>query len=376
MSTRIFGILGLILLAACSRESEQADVQPREEIEPIAVANVAAIDELGGFDESITGISFWRHPNLAFESLMIVASGSNLTSYDIEDGVSVNTVSLASPTGVSVSYQGSGADAVGVVATVDQASSQLEFFTVDNIDRTFQARETLFDTPDAITGFCLGRQNSTTDIALHILRAGEIVSYDLAISDAGIRAETPARIEVSGALIDCVVDDLTGVVFAISSSGEVYRVEEGATSLTPFIETGATSSAAIGLSFSGLNDQAPTDECCGQLAVLNSDDGNIYLYDRHDGHALGRVQITASFDVAAVTSATVMGLGYGNFGGAYRGGVLVVATADTPPVLRLAPWNGILNAITQPIGTPANPRVLSPQSEEDPAAISLEILEP
>ena len=140
-----------------------------------------------------------------------------------------------------------------------------------------------------------------------------------------------------------------------------------ATTIQSFASTGARQPAAAAVIFNGLVEGGSTDDCCGQIAVLDGDTGVVSVVDRDDGHALGRIAIAASYDVEAVTSASAMGLGAGNFGGAYRNGVLAIATGDAgdgsrADVLRLAPWSGVLNALQQPVSQTSAARDLAPQS--------------
>ncbi|MCA8896558.1 MAG: hypothetical protein KDA48_14965, partial [Amphiplicatus sp.] len=62
-------------------------------------------------------------------------------------------------------------------------------------------------------------------------------------------------------------------------------------------------------------------------------------------------------------------LGYGNFGGVYRDGVLALATDGDTPHVRLAPLNGALDSLSTPMGETADPRALSPQEPADDGLI-------
>jgi len=362
-------VTSLFVLAACDRGGEPAQQAPRE----IDAKSVTASDELGGFTTAITGVDFWTHPSLAFSSLMLVATDDGLYSYNIEDGTEIDSVSDISPTNMSVAYNGAGATARGMVALYDNNENQFRFYSIDNIDRSFILTPTLMVAPTGVDGLCLGRKADSADLALHVVSDDKLMSYGLNISDAGVSAEETTSIDTPAGLIDCVVDAVDGAVFALRNDGAVFRFLNGGGE-TPFAVSGATGAVEIGLSLSGFVEGGPTDECCGQIAILDGADGRVHLFDRDDGHAMGVAEVTASFDVEAVTAATAMGVGYGNFGSTYRDGILALATKGDAPVIRLAPWNGVINALGQPLGEPTDPRGLAAQ-EDDTPALDLNVLD-
>ena len=361
-----------VLLAACDRGGESSSGQQTSQ--EIDAKSVSASDELGGFTAPVTGVEFWMHPSLAFNGLMLVATGDALYSYNIEDGTEIDAVAGISPTDLSVAYNGTGETARGMVALYDNNENQFRFYGIDNIDRSFVLTPSLMVAPNGVDGFCLGRKENGAGLSLHIVGGGKLTTYDLVISDSGVSTEASASLDAPSSLIDCAVDAIDGAVFALRNNGAIFRFANGTGGEAPFALSGANNAVEIGISLSGLVEGAPTDECCGQIAVLNGADGRIHLFDRDDGHAMGVAEVTASFDVEAVTAAASMGVGYGNFGSTYRDGVLALATKGDAPVIRLAPWSGVISAVGQPLGEPADPRGLAPQ-EEDKPALDLNVLD-
>jgi hypothetical protein len=78
---------------------------------------------------------------------------------------------------------------------------------------------------------------------------------------------------------------------------------------------------------------------------------------------LNAIEIKASFDVEGVASASALGVGSGNFGAAYRDGVLALATSGDAPSLRLAPYNSVMEALGVKIGPSRDPRGASQESQ-------------
>ncbi len=370
---RLVILVIVALAAACARE----DDAPAE----IIVSEVTASDELGGFTDPVTGAAFWTHPSLAFNSLMLIATESGLASYNIEDGNRIDRIEDASPSGLSVSYMGAGAAAKGVVVYFDRAQSAFALHTIDNIDRSFIPVAFEIAAPSDVNGYCLGPKGSDAGLALRIITSTGLETFELTLDGPKAIAAKTGAVASSEALVDCEVDALDGAAFAVTRSGKIYRYTENEEAAAPFAIAGADAVTQIGVALGGLTtdegEAADSDNgaCCGQIALLDSETGQVHLFDRDDGHALGIATISASFDVESVASASVMGVGYGNFGGAYRNGVLALATTDDKPVIRLAPWTGVLNAVNQPVGTAANPRDLMPQ-EEDAFAIELDVVNP
>ncbi len=136
-----------------------------------------------------------------------------------------------------------------------------------------------------------------------------------------------------------------------------------------FASSGIEDARSISLALNGLVEGRPTEECCGEIAVLDAAEATVHFFDRDDGRALGSVRIASSFDVEGVAAATAMGVGFGNFGGIYRDGVLALATDGETPAARLVPLNGVMDALSAPIGPTAEPRALLPEPEEEDGLI-------
>ncbi len=365
--------LATAALAACSEEETPPPTEepatPTSVATPdIDAADVIASDELGGFEGPVAGVAFWNHPRLPFQGLLLVAADNKLTAYNIEDGVAVSALDGFETTGLALDYQGVGATARAIGAGFDVSENQFRFFSVADDTRQLQIRPSLMVAPSVVDGFCLGRTEDSDTLSLHVLSGDAIVSHALAVADAGVSVSQSSRRDGPEAFAACAVDSLDGAVFAVGASGDIYRyTNDTAQPPAPFASTGARQPAAAAVIFNGLVEGGSTDDCCGQIAVLDGDTGVVSVVDRDDGHALGRIAIAASYDVEAVTSASAMGLGAGNFGGAYRNGVLAIATGDTgdgsrTDVLRLAPWSGVLNALQQPVSQTSAARDLAPQS--------------
>ena len=87
-------------------ETSQPDEAPRAE--PLSILPT---DELSGFTSPATGLAFWVHPNVSFNSLLIVAGEAGIASYNIENGDEVSRAAGRNLRGAEVSYFGIGPQA-------------------------------------------------------------------------------------------------------------------------------------------------------------------------------------------------------------------------------------------------------------------------
>ena len=368
-------LIFILLIAACDRSPTTESVEP--EAKALEFEEVTASDELSGFSDIVRGVDFWAHPTLPFNGLMVVAESAAMTAYNIEDGVEVERVDAISPDGVSIGYVGAGANAAGVAAVFDRTLQQFRFYRIDNVSREFLLAPTLMVASDAVVGHCIGRRRDDGGLALYAITPQAIERYDLTVSESGVSATRSLAFAAPAPLIDCAVDEIDGSVFAATESGVIYKLSKSG-EIAAFASANISSAKSIALTYSGLEPGAPTNECCGWIALLSGEDGAVHVFDRDDGAAAGVVRLSASFDVEAVSQGAAMGLGSGNFGGAYRNGVLAIATENGDEfAVRLAPWNGVLNMLDQPVGASVTRRSIG--AEDEPTSepvIDLDALDP
>ncbi|MEE2691900.1 MAG: hypothetical protein VX640_10215 [Pseudomonadota bacterium] len=371
---KLTAALTLIALAACGREEA-----PRsgETPAPVDAVEVAAVDQFGPVQGTVTGLALWTHPTLPFNGLVIAAGEAGLVAYNIEDGAEVVRDDRAPLDGVSIAYLGRGPTAQGFAATrTASGDARFRFYVIDNVSREFSLLTmTAGGQRHGARGFCLGRPKDGDGLALYEMTGSGWRATALTVGDGGVSTGAATEGKHKGGFNRCVVDELDGAVFAIDATGDVYRIEAGAAPAAPLTSTGVKNPSAIALALNGLTEGGATDECCGQIAVLDGANGVVSLYDHEDGHALGAIRMKASFDVEGVAAASALGFGYGNFGAIYRDGIVALATSEPQSAVRLAPLNGVMDALKQPLGETANPRDLAPQ-EEDDRVIDIDVVKP
>ena len=380
--------LGLCALIACERPAAP---------EPVAPEPVTPGEELGGFTAPVEAIAFWAHPTLAFNGMALTLSGGALQAFNIEDGVEVARAELISNSAgdkapaptmqgrLAVGYEGTGlsAKALAVAMTGGGENAALSFFAIDNISRALPPlSDQISPLLNAaglqgadLTGLCLGKDGQSQALTLYLLSPETITSLALSIEGDVVAAPGLQSRTVPAGLTHCAVDVIDGAVFAADGRGTIYRFAPGEEAPNAFAKTGIEQSAGLALSFSGLTFGGPTEECCGQLSVIDGPSGVLHVFDRDDGAKLGAALIGASFDIEATASVTAMAVGSGNFGGTLRNGVMAVATTGTDgaPVIRFAPWSGVLNALQAPFGDAYSPRGEEPASDEGGVTIDLDI---
>lgn len=364
----------LLSLAGCGRD--EAPPPPAPPPQPLTPpVEVSAADEFGPVGGKVAGIALWTHPTLAFNGLVIAAGAGGLAAWNIEDGEEIVRLDGAAFDGVAVAYVGRGRAAQGYAAAREATGERaFRFYAIDNVSRAFTLQSTMFISErNEVRGFCLGRGAQGGGLVLHEMRGDGWRSTALALADGVVSAGGTTTGARRGGFERCVGDDLDGSAIAVTAEGALYRLADGAAA--PIAATGVARPAGLGLALNGLGDGAPAETCCGQIALLDGGAGVVRLYDREDGRALGAVRLEASFDVAAVGAATALGVGYGNYGGIYRDGVIALAVDGDDPVVRLTPFNGVMDALGAPLGEAADPRDLAPQREAD-IVIDIDVVRP
>ncbi len=351
-------LLALLALAACERAKKAEPAAPA-----IEVHEVAAADGYGAPDDVVNAVAFWSHPSVNFQSLLIATTDAGLKAFSIESGEEIGSAATPAST-VSVFYLGSGAKAEGyAIASGDGAYS---LYAIANDAASLAPLAVTGPAPGADAfcvsgGFLYEAGNDRLDARdIAILTGGAVISGARKIADApGIAA--------------CHVDDRSGDIVTLSKDGAIKRVDPktGESFGLAFINGGAATASALFL----MTAPEPANAPGGAIAVLDGESGVISLFDLVDGHALGAVRIKSTFDLDAVAAAKTIAAGYGNYGGVYRDGALAVVTAGDGAPIRLAPWNGVLDALKLPLGENVDPRAPQPAAETE-RVIDIELEQP
>ncbi|MCB2112712.1 MAG: hypothetical protein KDD85_04095 [Parvularculaceae bacterium] len=359
---RLFTAAASIALAACGKGEIEPEPAPEKPVREIS--EVAAADAFGTPGETVNAVAFWSHPSVNFESLLVAGGDKGLTAYNIESGEKISAAAQGPVDALSVFYSGSGAQARAYV--IAGTNDRYEFYSVDNVTRALSPAPLANDAMRA-GAFCAGRVGGA--ISLFEISKEGIAERRIETGENGVTLGNPQKIAPLN-LRACHVDERAGDIVVISDDGALLRLDpkSGETFGLAFADAPPTSSALVLTT-------APDQVQGGALALLDGETGVVSLFDLVDGHALGAVRVKATFDLEAVSSARAIGAGYGNYGGVYRDGALAIVTADGGAPIRLVPWNGVLGAISQPLGETVDPR--APQAaDEDAPVIKIDLIEP
>ena len=347
-------------LAACERTGA-----PKTEESPAApiadIREVAAADGYGEPGEKVNAVAVWSHPSVNFESLVLAASDAGVKAYRFEDGGLVAT-SETGASAIAIFYLGSGRTAQGYALTREEGAYGL--YAVDNEAPALARLQAVGDAPGG-EGFC------ASGGVIYEVGGGALNWRDISLLAGGATIGEARKIaDTSGGA--CHVDERTGDVIIVSDDGGIKRINP-------------TTGESFGLAFAAADPDAsaaflmttpePENAAGGAVLTLDGKSGVVSLYDLTDGHALGAVRIKSTYDLDAVASATTIAAGYGNYGGVYRDGALIVVTANDGPPIRIAPWAGVLDALSLPLGEVVDPR--APQAaEDDDGFLSIELEQP
>jgi len=329
---------------------EPADVIIAEAFGP------AAADEAA----RITDIAFWSHPTLAFNSHVVTAGASGVTAYNIETGDKTAEWSAAPASSVAVIYDGVGSTARAIALIAEDGAVEARL-----IGGSGRAAEPAGLLDVDITGarLCAGAGRG------YYVAGGEVGALGISVGGSSEGGVSAVRIADLGLLEmapagarDCAVKPLTGDVYILTASGEVYLAAASADDARLVVDVGFAAPAAVDLGLKG--PEGDGDDLEPVIAVLSRETGEISLFSE-DGDSLGRVRLAASFDYPAVDAASGFGFGFGNYGAVYRdGAIAVAATSGDGAAISVIPWNGVANALARPVGAPVDPRALQPVEEE------------
>ncbi|GJL92048.1 hypothetical protein [Hyphococcus sp.] len=369
MRLSAFALSCLIAAAACERN---ADVTAPEPAADMVVAEAPASDELPGLPAVATGIAFWDHPTLSFNSTMIVATPNAIVSYSMEDGNEIARIDGFNAAGVATSYLGFGSSAAGFIAFFDTDENEIKFYGIDNNSRAFLPLDSGPVIRGAVRGFCLGRGADAPAPSLFVVQKGVVQVFNLAASASGVSVESEAAINTPDNLVSCAVG-VDGALYAASDNGKLYKVTGGDSFASPFASTLAGAGGVLGIVISASEDDPAV--ISSDLVVADTSTGVVQFFDGANGASLGAVRITATDDLPGVEKADVFGVTGGNLGGLYRNGVAAFGIADGAdgPVIRLAPTSSLKNALQLPVGEPVSPRGEAPAEKSDTLIIPIEL---
>ncbi|MEO1241840.1 MAG: hypothetical protein AAFX54_08025 [Pseudomonadota bacterium] len=352
----------LLLLAACGQNT---DTPPSSDAVPVQPIAVAAADQLTGLDAPATGIAFWTHPNVAFNSLMIVAGENGVASFNIEDGNEVSRIPGFNADGAAIGYIGFGPQARGLLAYFDANAGAMKIHEIDNAARSFKPVTGDIPIRGAVRGFCFGRAVDAEGPTLVVLQKGELTRYAFRLENATLTAKASVSETAPDDIISCAIDGEDGAVFIARENGAVHRIgADGHGALFASAAAEQPGDLAVLLSEVTTNE---TSSVNGQVILLDKSNGAMHAFNRDDGAPLGAVTVGEAFEIEAVNSADVMGVAGANLGALYRNGAIALGlTGDAGAgVIRLIPANGLINALGTADGTPLSPRGSMPQSDDD-----------
>lgn len=360
--------MALLALGACERKAPADAPAPQSEAvtSEVAASEVAAADAFGVEGETVSAVAFWSHPSINFEGMLLAADAAGVKAYRVETGEAVSSVEQSGIDALSVVYFGQGPTAEGIA--IASRPGGYDFYIIDNATGALSGTGLEANAPR--TGaFCAG--GSAGAPALYEISAAGLSRRTLEKDAAKITLGDPAKISTERGA-SCHVDIGSGAVIVIADDGAVRRVDPqtGESFGLAFAPRAPDASALFPMA-------APTPGAApgGALLLLDGASGVVNLIDLVDGHALGAVKIKSTFDLDAVTAASGVSSGYGNYGGVYRDGAVAIITAGAGAPIRLAPWNGVLDALSLTPGTSVDPR--APQAAADTGTvIDIDLVQP
>lgn len=353
------GLAALVMLAACERKTETQDTAPA------SIERVEALlsDELPGLSAPATGVAFWEHPTLSFNSLLFVANENGVVSYDMENGTEVSRVDGFDARGAEVSYFGFGAAAAGFLAFFDEADSLFRFYGVDNASRAFLPLDPGPEIRGVVRDFCMGRALDGRTPILFVVQKGRIQFFGLEGAAEGVAVTEQGEINTPDNMMTCATDR-NGELILAADDGALYRLNSNDAFQTPIGTANTQSVRDLAI----IRTNIPEAEAVSLreiILVLDGEDGALHVLDASEGRALGVVDFNGTEEMPAAGPAAIMNVSSANLGALYRDGVIAMgAEGDEGPVIRIAPASSLLNALSLPLGEPVSPRGATPEADD------------
>jgi hypothetical protein len=343
-------LAAFMLVVACGSETTDKAAAP-DEIEvkqPTGPVEALLSDDLPGLSAPSTGVAFWEHPSLPFNSLLIVSSENGVVSYNMDDGVEVGRIDGFNAQGAAVSYVGLGARAPGFVAFFDEADSLFRFYGIDNASRAFLPLNTGPSIRGAVRGFCMGRARSALTPTLFVVQNARLRLFNLTGDADGVTASGEAAIDAPDNLVSCTVDS-DGVVLIADDQGAIYRLIGDNAFTAPFAQTEAETPGDLVIISSLSGEEG--ESISRRILLLDEADGAVHVVDAETGNALGVVQFAGTDRMQNAEPANVMGASSANLGSLYRDGILAFgAVGAEGPIVRITPASSLYNALSLSAG--------------------------
>jgi len=381
------GVLALLAIAACDRGS-LSDNAPTETTASVPTSGysiekkfVAATDEIGAGLNGVSSVAFWSHPGINFNSLVIAGHEDGITAFNIEDGAEVTNVTGFKVLDIAVSYIGLGPTAIGYLAVVtDDSENPMRFYEINNEDRSFKLLSTIFVAQtDETTALCLGSLSDQDNLVAVQSFAKGTTFFPLRFSTAGV--STQGGFSSTLGTVDCAVNSLNQIAYSITPNGDLIKfsaTQNGTQTSELLIGMAVKDPKAMDISIR-TNEEGLTNTI---LIVLNSTGfAQLFEITGDDSYAIGSIGMRDTFDVIALETATSLAIGFGNYGGIYREGILAFVdgndseNAGGAPI-KLAPWTGVVKELNLPVGGHVSPRGQIPALDEDEAVISIDLIQP
>lgn len=358
MRLAVLTALAVFSVTACERTTQTPPPEPAPRFE------VPVSDELPGLATPSTGIAFWDHPTLSFNSMMITVGNEGVVAYNIEDGVEAARIDGVAANGAAVSYLGLGAQAAGVLALFNMSENAFKFYGIDNASRQLLPIEGGPAIEGEVHGFCFGRAREASAPSLYVLQATEILIFNFDAAETGVALAGEGALGSPDNLTSCAVD-IDGILLVAAEDGKIYRIDEPDSFTTHFAEAPIAEVGGLSVIATVPDSTESETPISGQIILLDKADGGAHVFDRDTGAALGVITVAATDQLPGVTAATSIGATSANLGALYRNGAIAYGVqAEDGAAIRLIPYNAVVNALSLSEGTGLAARGKAPQVED------------
>ena len=358
-------------LGACGKK--QNDEQPADVVEkPPAItidlaaitAEIPATDELGSFQSDVSGIAFWQHPTKPYESGIFAANGAAGLFLLNFEGQQLGHIKGNFNRGVALTYLQGAGELITLLLAWDSTLEGYQLFKWDHVKMSAARLTSPGFSHESPRALCMGRTQKPGTISVVLQPASmtkRVLHYTIqeAPETATFVINKVDQVEiVSSPMISCTSDEMTGDIYVLLDNNEILK------NFAPFAKVDTGNGLSIDV-FSASNPKH-TKIIVATSGVKDDQAALFHLYDPM-GKARGRLTIQNFDTIDRVKSVSAFAVGFSNFGGLYRDGVIGVVEGTQTRNLKLAPWSAAANSLGFEISSALSERTLLTAEQADEA---------
>ena len=314
-----------------------ADTGKKEAVETLSIQAVRETVPVASAGDAADDPAIWRNPTDPARSLIVATDKDwGLHVYDLTGAVltsaaagKVNNVDLRA----DVLIGGKKGVLVAASDRTDNPQGKIALYALETSPaglRHLGHVPVIVDPAGTVYGFCLWRRAADQVIAVVPYNNGDVREYALDLSGPTPTATLVKEVKLASKTEGCVVDDRTGLLYVAEERHGIWRMNAAPENKDAPVLFAAVDGVRLIPDIEGLT-LVPEGAKGGVLLASSQNDNAYVAYDLPTGRYVRRFRIAGSGQVDGVTDTDGLDFAPGDFGGPFKGGLLVVQDGDNAP---------------------------------------------